>query len=233
VCPDRPRTGRAARRTRATAARGGAVVVGVPVRVEAEPRGRPDLDERERWRERRERGEQGRAAGGDVRLGRAAQHHRRDVVAPHPHGVGELRARRERSPQVLDRAEQQLGLPRVLGQGGQEGEEVGVAADVVGERRVQRRPARRLDVGEAPVAGGELLDCRRCGHGPIVRAAPPHPQRPRRVSRPCNGRGADDDCTRGTGPGDAPSHPGPVPRVHSARCVVELSHDRVVRRTSG
>jgi hypothetical protein len=44
----------------------------------------------------------------------------------------------ERTLQVLDGAEQQLGLLCKRGQGGQEGEEAAVATDVVRERRVQR-----------------------------------------------------------------------------------------------
>jgi hypothetical protein len=174
--PEGRHAGRA-RRRHAVAA----VVVGVPVRVEAEPRGRPDLDERERRREHRERGEQGRAAGGDVRLVvrasiTAATSSRRDRTA------SANCARGERSLRVLDGAEQQRELPRVLGQGGQEGEEVGVAADVVRERRVQRRPPRRLEVGEAPVPGDDLSGCRRRVHGPVV--APPRRTRNDRAGAP-------------------------------------------------
>jgi hypothetical protein len=58
-------------------------------------------------------------------------HDGRDLVGPRAEGVGELRAARERSLQVLDGAEQQLRLPLRLRQGGDERQEVGV----VGSRR--------------------------------------------------------------------------------------------------
>ena len=128
-----------------------AVAVGVPVRVEAQPGGGADLQQRQRLRQRGEHRQQSRAASRLVRL-RGPHPHLRRHVRPVPHHVRAERRRVVHRPAAQPHhPEQQVRLTLGRRQRVEQGEQLRVTGDHPRQPLVRRGHAARLTLGEDPI----------------------------------------------------------------------------------